>query len=80
MPTFNGVFRGTVLNATDPLQQRRVQVRCEAVLGAEPGAWAEASLPPGGATGPGYRAGDKVWICFEAGDPARPVVMGKAGG
>jgi hypothetical protein len=81
MPTFNAVYRGTVVNSVDPLQRRRVQVRCDSVLGAAASSWAESCLPPGsGAGSNGYRVGDRVWICFEGGDPDHPVVMGKAGG
>lgn len=81
MPMFHSIYRGTVINSTDPVQRGRVQVRCESVPGATGGSWAEASLPPGFNTAGGsYRIGDKVWVCFEGGDLSRPVVMGKLGG
>lgn len=81
MSGLKGVYRGQVVNAADPMQQQRVQIRCDSALGGGISAWAACSLPPGAtAGGAGYRVGDKVWIAFENGDANHPVVMGRMGG
>jgi hypothetical protein len=75
---FNGIYRGTVVNAADPTARGRVQVRVPAVPGGQT-QWAPVCRPfgavPGGATG-SASVGRDVWVMFEAGDPARPVVLG----
>ncbi len=76
MPMYHGVYRGMVVNAADPMGQKRVQVNCPNV-GGQLG-WAMPCLPPGANAGSaGYAIGDKVWIAFENGDLSYPVVLGK---
>jgi hypothetical protein len=67
----NGIYRGTVLNTTDPSGAGRVQVLVPAVSGQTSG-WAAACEPM-----PTFRAGDTAWVMFEGGDSSRPVCVGR---
>ena len=73
MPTFPGLYRATVVNATDPFGQRRVLVEIPALELVE-ASWALACVPAGNRTIP--FVGDTVWVAFEAGDVTRPVWLG----
>jgi len=71
---FCGIYRGIVLNATDPLLRGRVQVRVPAVEpNAEP--WALPSAPIG-RTFEVPAPGQEVWIAYEACDFSYPVWIG----
>ncbi|MQX36531.1 phage baseplate assembly protein V [Roseospira navarrensis] len=72
-----GLYRGTVVNALDPEARGRVQVMV-AETGGSAAVWAERCVPLGAApAGQGAAAvGGQVWVMFEGGDAARPVVMG----
>lgn len=75
MAQFFGVYRGVVLNAVDPGAAGRVQVRVPSVFGAE-NAWAPVCTAFGAGTTSAATIGSDVCVAFEAGDPARPVVLG----
>ena len=76
MPSYQGVYRGPVINSSDPAGQKRLQVSCPSIGGAL--GWAMPCLPPGANAGSaGYTIGDKVWVAFENGDVTAPVVLGK---
>lgn len=69
-----GIYRGIVMNAMDPQRQGRVQVQ---VPGNASGSiWALVSRPVGAADRGAVAVGSQVWVMFEGGDPARPVVTG----
>lgn len=73
-----GVHRGVVVDNVDPLVQQRLFVRVPDVTG-DAASWAAACVPvPGSSQVPGL--GDQVWVAFEAGDPLRPVWLGRRGG
>jgi uncharacterized protein involved in type VI secretion and phage assembly len=72
---FYGLYRGTVVNAADPLGKGRLQVAVPGVLGYG-NSWAMISAPFGG-SGAGAAVGNTVWVMFEGGNPDYPVVMGK---
>ncbi len=70
---FVGVYRGTVQNSSDPLNQGRVQVTIPAMgINSQ---WAPICRPAGGVNA-AARVGAACIIAFEAGDPAFPVVLG----
>ena len=69
MAQYFGIYRGTVLNTTDPAGQGRIQVMVPNVSGQTSG-WAA----PCSNTTP--NVGDTAFIMFEGGDPSLPVFMG----
>ena len=80
MEPYYGKYRGTVTSVDDPEQRGRVQVSVPAVFGvAGTQNWAEPCVPYGG-EGVGFFAvppvGATVWVEFEGGDPAYPIVAG----
>jgi len=79
MRQFFGKYRGKVENNVDPLQLGRMQVSCPAVLGEGTLSWAMPCAPYAG-SGVGLFAvpptGANVWVEFEGGDPAYPIVGG----
>ena len=74
MATLNGVYRGSITNTSDPTAARRVQVLIPSIAGAT-SVWAPVCAPFGAAAGT-PRLGATVWVAFENGDAARPVVLG----
>lgn len=79
MTAFYGKYRGRVENNLDPLMQGRVQVSVPAVFGTGRLNWALPCSPYAGdqvglfAVPP---VGANVWVEFEAGDPAVPILAG----
>jgi type VI secretion system (T6SS) baseplate-like injector VgrG len=72
--TLFGVYRATVVDNADPQNRRRLQVNIAALGVLE--VWAEVCLSGRAAGQPPRNA--TVWVMFEAGDPQRPVWLGRA--
>jgi uncharacterized protein involved in type VI secretion and phage assembly len=76
---FYGKYRGTVVNAVDPMQLGRIQAIVPDVLGVIPSSWAMGCFP---VTGKQFgfmsipQVGTGVWIEFEQGDPDKPIWSG----
>lgn len=68
-----GLYRGVVVNNTDPQLEFRLLLSVREVSDA-PLLWADACVPVGQVTIPGI--GDTVWVMFEAGDIEAPVWIG----
>jgi hypothetical protein len=89
---YYGLYKGKVVKSNDPQKRNRLKVIIPQVLGDNVTGWIEPCLPVTllpdldgiDTTGPahitikskGLKAGDKVWIMFEAGDPDFPVWVG----
>jgi len=71
---FLGVYRAIVISAEDPQQRGRVQVKTPVVTGDQQ-AWAP-TLRQSRASSFAPEPEDEVLVAFEAGDLARPVVLG----
>jgi Type VI secretion system/phage-baseplate injector OB domain len=79
MTAFFGKYRGTVANNVDPLLQGRVQVSVPAVFGEGRLSWAMPCSPYAGDQVGLFTVppvGANVWVEFEAGDPAVPILAG----
>ncbi len=74
----HGLRRGTVVTADDPLGRHRVEVAVTTSPGTT--AWAERVGAPDGSEPPFLPVGTTVWLAFEDGDRALPVVVGRAVG
>ncbi len=80
--TYPGVYPATVVDLSDPQSQGRVKVRLEWALDTDSARfelWARlATLMAGGGRGSWFvpEPGDEVVVGFEAGNPARPYVLG----
>ena len=86
-PRFGGTYCGVVVYNKDPEHLGRLQVRVDEVHGLKTETNKDENLPwsqvssffggfyDGGSHTP-VPVGSSVWVCFEHGDPDRPVVMG----
>jgi hypothetical protein len=70
---FRGIYRGLVVDNSDPESLMRLRVKAPDVLGDNK-AWALPCIPVGAVVVPGIGAG--LWIMFEGGDPRFPVWIG----
>jgi hypothetical protein len=70
---FCGIYRGLIVDNTDPQSLMRLLVQVPAVLGTKE-VWALPCIPVGTSVVPAI--GEGVWIEFESGDPSYPVWMG----
>lgn len=66
---FTGIYRATVANNTDPLNETRVTVRIPQILGSAESAWALPTSP----TNRVPPVGQVVWVQFSGGDITKPV-------
>ncbi|WP_198372789.1 phage baseplate assembly protein V [Roseomonas rosulenta] len=77
MAIINGVVRGIITDGADPTRGGRVYVQMPALAGSG-GVWAPVCRAFGASGGGGGSVGGAVWVAFENGDPAYPVVLGLA--
>jgi type VI secretion system (T6SS) baseplate-like injector VgrG len=76
---FYGIYRGTVANNLDPLQEGRIMAIVPDVSNLIPTSWAMPCVPIAGklmGTLVVPQLGAGVWIQFEQGDPDKPVWSG----
>jgi uncharacterized protein involved in type VI secretion and phage assembly len=80
MTNLSGVYRATITDTLDPLGLGRVQLNIPAVLGGESSAWATVLVSYGAPLTERSRMpenGDNVYVAFENGDAALPIVLGR---
>ena len=70
---YQSIYLGIVAGGGDPMQRGRVQVNVPSVPGAS-AVWARTCSSPDSRGG--YRPGQEVWVMFQGGNAAQPVVMG----
>jgi hypothetical protein len=78
-PKFYGIYRATVINNVDPMQQGRILVTVPDVGSVTPSTFVNPCVPLAGKQEGTFmvpQIGASVWIQFEAGDPDKPVWMG----
>lgn len=76
---YYGLYRATVMNNVDPMQQGRIQVIVLDAGGFTPSSWCNPCVPFAGRQCGVFvlpAIGSGVWIQFENGDPDQPVWMG----
>jgi hypothetical protein len=76
---YYGLYRASVVNNIDPMQQGRILVTVIEPGGLFPSSWANPCVPVAGKQSgvfvlPAINSG--VWIMFEEGDPDQPVWLG----
>lgn len=71
----NGVYRAVVADSRDPDGLGRLKVRIPALTGAATSEWIYPVIGAGYVVVP--KAGEQVWVLFEAGDVENPVWLGK---
>jgi hypothetical protein len=76
---YYGLYRASVVNNIDPMQEGRILVTVTEPGGLFPSSWAKACVPVAGKQSgvfvlPAINSG--VWIMFEEGDPDQPVWIG----
>jgi hypothetical protein len=69
-----GLYRGVVVDATDPQMLHRLRVEIPTLLGTDP-AWALPCVPAA-SIGSVPPVGAVVWVAFEEGDVDQPVWLG----
>ena len=77
--SYFGIYRGTVVNNTDPMQMGRVEVNVPGVPGLLPSTWALPCAPMAGKHMGVFmlpQTGADVWVQFEGGDVDSPVWVG----
>lgn len=72
----NGLYRAFVTDSRDPSNLGRIKVSIPAVTGATATEWIYPVVAAGYVVTP--RAGEQVWVLFEAGDVENPVWIGKS--
>ena len=72
---FYGIYRGTVVDNNDPLNQVRLKVKVPQILFDQVTDWAWSVQQPGVIRST-PKIGDGVWVSFEGGDPSYPVWTG----
>jgi len=75
---FFGLYRGTVFNNRDPLNQGRLKLRVPQVLADQTTGWAWR-LSPASSAFEVPAVGQGVWVMFEGGNPAYPIWVGMFG-
>ncbi len=67
-----GVYRGVVLDSSDPLASGRVRVDVMGIQG-----WAPVAVSGAAESSANIYVGNTVIVAFEQGEPSRPVVLGR---
>lgn len=73
---FYGVYRGVVVDNSDPESQNRLRIQVPQILGQAITNWAWGILPA--VTGSIFlpEPGAGIWVMFEGGDPNFPLWLG----
>lgn len=75
---FYGVYRGIVVDTTDPLKLKRLKLKVPQILSEAETDWAWPIESPGVETVL-PNVGQGIWVQFEGGDPSYPIWIGQFG-